>query len=67
MGATRLFVAAVALALISGCGDGGGGEVSGPVAGTPTVATLPVTLSASSANVTIDEGQSLGLRLHRDL
>ncbi|MBV9931565.1 MAG: PQQ-binding-like beta-propeller repeat protein [Alphaproteobacteria bacterium] len=58
MGRLRIFAAAAALALTCGCGDGGGG--SGPVGGTPapTIATLPVTLSASSTNVTIDEGQS---------
>ncbi|WP_300975062.1 PQQ-binding-like beta-propeller repeat protein [Sphingomonas sp. LHG3406-1] len=46
--------------MLSACGGGGGSDPNPPVQVTPpiTTATLPVTLSAAAADVTIAEGES---------
>lgn len=55
----RLVAASSALAILGACGGGGdSGGGSPPVQIPITIATLPVTLSAPSADVTVAEGQS---------
>lgn len=48
--------AAAAVAMLGACGGGGGGGSTGGPAPTPMIANLPVTLSASSADVNVEEG-----------